>query len=78
VTEGTHENKGSIQVEQPSINKYIPGGFNSNIGANHGWVPKGIHFSKVELRKFDGTNVFTWVNQIEQYFELHNIMMLSK
>jgi hypothetical protein len=74
VTEGTHENKGSIHVEQPSINKHIPGGFNSNIGANHGWVPKGIHFPKVELRKFDGTYVFTWVNQIEQYFELHNIM----
>jgi hypothetical protein len=28
----------------------------------------------VELRKFDETKVFTSVNQIEQYFELHNIM----
>jgi hypothetical protein len=35
---------------------------------------KGINFPKVELRNFDGTNVFTWVNQIEKYFELHNIM----
>jgi len=59
-----HENKGNIHVEQSSINKNILGGFNSNIESNHGWVPKGIHLSKVELRKFDGTYSFTWVNQI--------------
>jgi hypothetical protein len=33
-----------------------------------------VNLPKVELRKFDGTKVFTWVNQIEQYFEMHNIM----
>jgi hypothetical protein len=33
-----------------------------------------VNFPKVELRKFDGTEVFTSVNQIEQYFELHDIM----
>jgi hypothetical protein len=35
---------------------------------------KGVNFPKVELKKFDGTKVFTWVNQVEKYFELHNIM----
>jgi hypothetical protein len=55
-------------------NKNFPGVFNSNSGVTYGWFPKGVNLPKVELRKFDGTKVFTWVNQIEQYFELHNIM----
>jgi hypothetical protein len=55
VTEETHENKGSIHVEQPSNNKHFSGGFNSNSGVNYGWVPKGVNFPKVELKKFDGT-----------------------
>jgi hypothetical protein len=50
------------------------GGFNSNNGVTYGWSPKGVNLPKVKLRKFDGTRVFTWVNQIEQYFVLHNIM----
>jgi hypothetical protein len=41
VTKETHENKGSIHVEQPSSNKHFSGGFNSNSGVNYGWVPKG-------------------------------------
>jgi hypothetical protein len=73
-SKGTHENKGSVQVEQLSNNKNFPRGFNSNNGVTYGWSPKGVNLPKVELRKFDGTKVFTWVNQIEKYFELHNIM----
>jgi len=67
-----------IQVKSPSTNNHILGGFISNIGVNHGWAPKGIHFPKVELRKFDGTNIFTWANQIEKYFELHKIIDKKK
>jgi hypothetical protein len=37
-------------------------------------VSKRSEPPNIELRKFDGTKVFTWVNQIEKYFELHNIM----
>jgi hypothetical protein len=74
VFQGTHENKGSIQVEQISNNKNFPGGFNSNNGVTYGWSPKQVNLLKVELRNFYGTKVFTWLNQIEQYFELHNIM----
>jgi hypothetical protein len=56
----------------------MSGGFNSNIGGNHGWVPKSIHFPKVELRKFDRTNVLTWVNQIEQYFDCKILWTIGK
>jgi len=45
----------------------MPRRFNSNIGANHGWVPKGIHFPKVELREFDGRDVFMWVKLVDDY-----------
>jgi hypothetical protein len=68
VTQGTHEKGESTQVEQTSINKHILKRFDSNIGVNHALVAKGIHFPKNELRKFDGTNVFTWVNKIEECF----------
>jgi replicative DNA helicase len=53
VTKGNRENKGSILAAQPSINKYILVGFNSNIGDNRGWVSKGNYFPKIELRNFD-------------------------
>ena len=55
VSGGTHENKGSIQIEQLCNNKNFPGGFNSNSGVTYGWSPKGVNLTKVELRKFDGT-----------------------
>jgi hypothetical protein len=58
VFEGTHENKGSIQVEKLSNDKTFPGGFNSNSGVTYRWFPKGVNFPKVELKKFDGTNIF--------------------
>jgi hypothetical protein len=74
VFEGTHENKGSIKVEHFFNNKKFSGGLNSNIGVTYGWSPKRVNLSTVELRKFDGTKVFTCVNQIEKYFELYYIM----
>jgi hypothetical protein len=72
--QGTHENKGSIHVEQTANNNpFSTSESNSNNGVNYGGGPK-FNFPKIELKKFDGTEVFTWVNQIEKYFELHNIM----
>jgi hypothetical protein len=70
---GTQENKGSFHVEQHVDNKQFSSGINSNSGVNYGGSPK-LNFPKIELKKFDGREAFTWVNQIEQYFELHNIM----
>jgi hypothetical protein len=70
---GTHENKCIIQVEQPVDNKQFSSVLNSNSGVNCGGGPK-FNTPKIELKNFYGTKVFTWVNQIEKYFELHNIM----
>jgi len=66
VTKEAHENKGSIHAKQPSNNKHFLCGFNSNSGVNYGWVPKGVNFPKIQLKKFYGIEVFTWVNQIEK------------
>jgi hypothetical protein len=55
VSEGTHANKDSVQVEQLSNNKNFLGGFNYNNGVTYGGSPKGVNLPKVELRKFDGT-----------------------
>jgi hypothetical protein len=59
--------------QQPIENKQFSSGFNSNNGVNDGVHPK-FNFPKIEINKFDGTKVFTLVNQIEQYFELCNTM----
>jgi hypothetical protein len=64
---GTHENKGSVHVEKPTDNKKFSSGFKSNSGINYGGGHK-FNFPKIELKKFDGTKIFTWVNQIEKYF----------
>ena len=78
VCEWNHENKGSIQVEQISNNNNFIGVFNSNGVVTYGCYPKGVNPPKFELRKFYGINVFTWMNQIEKYFQLHNIMYDNK
>jgi hypothetical protein len=71
---GIHENKGSIHVEQIANNYIFPTSeSNSNSGFNYGGSIK-FNFPKIKLKKFDGTKVFTWVNQTDKYFELHNIM----
>jgi hypothetical protein len=76
--QGTHENKCSIHVEQTANNNlFSTSESNSNSGVNYGGGPK-FNFPKIELKKFDGTKVFTWVNQLEQYFELHDIMDAKK
>jgi hypothetical protein len=47
VSEGTHENKGSIHVEQLSNNKNFLGEFNSNNRFTYRWSPKGVNLPKV-------------------------------
>jgi hypothetical protein len=71
--QGTHENNGSIHVQKVVDNTHFSSGFNFNSGVNYGGGPK-FNFPNNELKTFYGTNIFTWVNQIEKYFELHNIM----
>ena len=39
----------------------------SNVGINTHHVPK------FDMRKFDGKDPVTWILQMEQYFDLHNV-----
>jgi len=34
---------------------------------------RGSFLPKVDIKKFDGTNVKTWLSQFEQYFMLHQV-----
>jgi len=40
---------------------------NSNVGG------KNHHIPKMDMRKFDGKDPVTWILQMEQYFDLHNV-----
>ena len=62
-TEKQLENK---RFESPRIDNPHHCGFNL--------LSMNYFIHKVELKEFDGTYVFTWMNQIDQFFELHNIM----
>ena len=77
VTKVTHVNKVSIHVEKPTSNKKNSSGFNSNSGFNYGGGPK-LNFPKLELKKFDGTDAFTLVNQLEQYLNYIILWMIGK
>lgn len=74
VAQGTQEEKDSVHVEQPSLNKNTPRGFDSNNGSNQGWSPKGIQLPKIDMRKFDGQDPITWIFQMEQFIEIHNTL----
>jgi hypothetical protein len=56
--QGTREDKGSFQVERPAVNNQFSSGFHSKSGFNYGGGPK-FNLPKTELKKFDGTKVFT-------------------
>ena len=34
---------------------------------------KTHHIPKIDMRKFDGKDPVTWILQMEQYFDLHNV-----
>ena len=34
---------------------------------------KNHHISKIDMRKFDGKDPITWILQMEQYFDLHDM-----
>ena len=63
VLEETHdENK--INVNHDSIN--------SKVGR------KNRHIPKMDMRKFDGKDLVTWILQMEQYFDLNNVQNTQK
>jgi hypothetical protein len=45
---------------------------NSNFGLNTNHVPK------IDMRKFDGKDPITWILQMEQFFDLHNVPHTQK
>jgi len=45
---------------------------NSNIGT------KTHHVPKIDMRKFDGKDPVTWILQMEQFFDLHNVKNTQK
>jgi hypothetical protein len=45
---------------------------NSNFGLNTN------HFPKIKMRKFDGKDPVTWILQMEQFFDLHNVPHTQK
>jgi gas vesicle protein len=45
---------------------------NSNFGFKTNHVPK------IDMRKFDGKDPITWILQIEQFFDLHNVPHTQK
>ena len=65
VAQGTQEDKDSAHVDQASINKPSPSGFDSNNRINQGWSPPGIQLHKINMRKFDGKDPITWIFQME-------------
>ena len=78
LSQGTQEDKDSVHVEQPSINKNIPSGIDSNNGSNKGWSPRGIQLPKIDMRKFDGKDPITWIFQMEQLFDIHQVPNIQK
>ena len=63
IVEETHdENK--INVNRDFIK--------SNVGG------KNHHIPKMDMRKFDGKDLVTWILQMEQYFDLNNVQNTQK
>ena len=46
------------------------------INSNVGW--KNYHIQKMDMTKFDGKDPVTWILQMEQYFDLHNVQNTQK
>jgi hypothetical protein len=45
-------------------------GFNS--------TPRNYLIPKIDMRKFDGKDPITWIFQMEQFFDLHQVPTLQK
>ncbi len=50
---------------------------------NHDWRNSGFgfktnHIPKIDMRKFDGKDPITWILQMEQFFDLHDVPHTQK
>ena len=39
---------------------------------------KNHHIPKINMRNFDGNDLVTWILQMEQYFDLHDVQHTQK
>ena len=54
-----------------------------NINVNHDFIEYNIRLKthnipKIDMRKFDGKDPITWILQMEQYFDPHNVKNTQK
>jgi gas vesicle protein len=73
VTEKTPESENeSHETHDEDTRKVKQEWRNSNFGLKTNHVPK------IDMRKFDGKNPITWILQMEQFFDLHNVPHTQK
>ena len=62
----------SHEIHDEDIRKVNQEWRNSNFGLKTNHVPK------IDMRKFDGKDPITWILQMEQFFDLHNVPHTQK
>jgi hypothetical protein len=73
VTEKTLESENaSHEIHDEDTRKVNQEWRNSNFGLKTNHVPK------IDMRKFDGKDPITWILQMEQFFDLHNVPHTQK
>jgi gas vesicle protein len=73
VTEKTPKNENaSHEIHDEDTRKVNQEWRNSNFGLKTNHVPK------IDMRKFDGKDPITWILQMEQFFDLHNVPHTQK
>jgi hypothetical protein len=73
VTEKTLESENaSNEIHDVDTRKVNQEWRNSNFGLKTNHVPK------IDMRKFDGKDPVTWILQMEQFFDLHNVPHTQK
>ena len=69
LTNGEKVVKETHDVNKSNVNH---DSIDSNVGLNTHHIPK------IDMRKFDGKDPVTWILQMEQYFDLHNMQNTQK
>jgi gas vesicle protein len=73
VTKKTPESENaSHEIHDEDTRKVNQEWRNSNFGLKTNHVPK------IDMRKFDGKDPITWILQMEQFFDLHNVPHTQK
>jgi hypothetical protein len=73
VTEKTPKSENaSHEIHDEDTRKVNQEWRNSNFGLKTNHVPK------IDMRKFDGKDPITWILQMEQFFDLHNVPHTQK